>query len=406
MNNKFAFNQLAFLVLAFLAFQSGHADLTEIRTWSDQKGRQIEARLLTYDSTLRTGTFRREDGYVVHIPIKMLAADDQAFVSKLLAAKESEQMPLNQTATEEENQSEHYVFSNLAKKKTDGFINTKEGWEHEIDALRARVRYRAESPPAGRQYVKAYFYDRDRKLIQSYGNPARIQGQDGEYEDPPIAFEFNANEEVYFPISAYLEQRDWQRCIVVFGDDKEAYARIYPSGDLSEYRFPERTLIFGEDLKQLSNGQTERERTEYHVNSARKSRFNATAWVDGAWMDGAEGLLVEVEVDNSLPAPGYFLKAHFFDRNNRRLMTVDRPTQIESDDDANAYTSLPKFAKTDDEMVAFFPFDEKLEALDWRKAVVVFGDRDKVDLAIVGGDSSDLDLLEFPEKALYPELAE
>jgi len=53
-------------------------------------------------------------------------------------------------------------------------------------------------------------------------------------------------------------------------------------------------------------------------------------------------------------------------------------------------------------MVAFFPFDSEVEAVEWRKAVVVFGDKDRVDVAIVGGNISDLELLEFPEKHIIP----
>jgi hypothetical protein len=52
-----------------------------------------------------------------------------------------------------------------------------------------------------------------------------------------------AGAEVYFPLLAYLDERDWQRCVIVFGDKQEAYARIYPSGDLSEYSFPEKHNI-------------------------------------------------------------------------------------------------------------------------------------------------------------------
>jgi len=388
---------------SLLLFQVVRADLTGTRTWSDQTGRQIEARLLTYDTTLHTGTFRRDDGYLVHIPLNMLATADQTFVTELLAKEDQESVTEDESETEAEaNQSENYRFSSLTKNKTDGYIATKEGWEYKIQALRAKVRYRGESPPSGQQFVKAYFYDRNKQLIQSYDGPGRIQREDGGYTDPPKTFKENATEEVYFPLSAYLDERDWQRCVIVFGDKQEAYARIYPSGDLSEYSFPERTLIFGERLKKASNAQKERKETEYHITSARKSRFNATAWVDGAWVDGVKGILVEVEVGNSLPTSNYFLRVHFFDNDQKRLLTVKKPTQIESDDAANTYTTLPKFAKTDDKMIAFFPLDSAVEAVEWRKAVVVFGDKDRVDVAIVGGNISDLELLEFPEKHIIP----
>lgn len=372
------------------------ANLTDPRVWSDQNGRQIEATLISYDQDSEKGKFRRTDGYVVEIPLSMLSSEDQTLIKSLTAEqqpKSSNEDPAKET------HSENYLITGLTKENTGQYIATSEGWEHDIQSLRVKIRFKGSSQPADKQYLKAYFYDRNNALIQTYGKPPRIEISEGNYADQKVKFKKNDTAELFFPLSAYLEERDWKRCIVVFGDNKEATARIYPSGDLSDFAFKERVKILGEYLSQItgdlpSGGAA----TEYKIVSARKSRFGSSAYVDEQWVEGARGILVTVKVRNALPTSKYFLKCHFFDSDDKKVLTANNPTMIVSDAATSTHTALPKFADINTDMIAFFPFDRKVENSDWRKAVLVFGDKDTVDTIIVGGNSDDLKSLNFPEK--------
>jgi hypothetical protein len=391
------------MLLAISACQFAFGASSEMRTWTDQQGRTLEASLISYDERSATGSFRRSDGMIVKIPRNLLAQADQAQLDTLSSASSTSTADTQQEAIEK--QSENYIFSRLSKTGTRGYINTHEGWEYQAKALKVKVRYRGDLPTSQTQYLKAYFYDRNSELIQRYKQAARIQDEDGNYSDPPESFKKNESYELYFPVSNFLEGRDWQRAIVVFGNEQEAAAKIYPSGDLSEYAFSERKLIFGSNLSTLSSNEspTAAEPTKFAINSARKSTFRNTAWVDGDWREGTKGILVRVTIEDALPRGNYYLRVHYFDTDNKLVRTQKQPTQIEINDAANTYTQLPKFAKLGRSHDAYFPFDKEVEATDWRKAVIVFGNKQSVDLAIIGGDSQDLKDLNFPEKTLHKE---
>lgn len=394
--------QPALIALLLCIWQSASGNLTEMRTWTDTQGRTLQARLISHDKNALTGSYLRADGHKIKIPDNLLIAADQELIQSL--AVKADASSTNNDADTIETQSDYYTFSGLSKTKTDGYINTHEGWEYQVKALKAKVRYRGNAT-ADQQYLKAYFYDRNNQLIQSYKQPARIQDDDGQYTNPPKRYEKNESHELYFPLSNFLEGRNWQRAIIVFGNQTEATAKIYPSGDLSVYAFPERKLIFGSNLQSLSSSSATANSTptKFVINRARKSTFKSTAWVNGDWRDGTKGILVSAKVEDALPSGNYFMRVHYFDTDNKLIHTQKQPTQIEIDDAANTYTKLPQFAKIGRSHDAYFPFDKDVEAGDWRKAVVVFGNDQSVDLAIIGGASSDLAKLNFPEKAKFTE---
>jgi len=392
---------LSHLLTLLLLASTANAALTEMRTWQDQQGRTIEAELLRYNASAQIGEFRRSEGMIVKIPLKMLSDADQTFLSSFAQQEPESTGPTgpSQNDTQEAQQSDNYDFSKLSKTRTIGYIKTKEGWEHQAEALMARLSFRGDSEPSS-QYVKAYFYDRHKKLIDTYDRPARIQNEDNTYTNPPKGFKKNKKEEVLFPISLYLEERECRKVIVVFGDGEEATAKIYPSGKLEEYAFDERHLIFGKNLQETTTT-TATAATEFIISSAKEKKYRNTAWVDGDWSEDNRGILVEVEVRGQLPSDNYFLRAHYFDSENQLIHTQKSPTQIEVDEDANLYTKLPKFADLNEGHEAFFPYDRGVETKDWRKAVIVFGDGQSVDVDIIGGHISNLESLDFPEKSRY-----
>lgn len=197
------------MLLAISACQFAFGASSEMRTWTDQQGRTLEASLISYDERSATGSFRRSDGMIVKIPRNLLAQADQAQLDTLSSASSTSTADTQQEAIEK--QSENYIFSRLSKTGTRGYINTHEGWEYQAKALKVKVRYRGDLPTSQTQYLKAYFYDRNSELIQRYKQAARIQDEDGNYSDPPKSFKKNESYELYFPVSNFLEGRDWQR---------------------------------------------------------------------------------------------------------------------------------------------------------------------------------------------------
>lgn len=94
-------------------------------------------------------------------------------------------------------------------------------------------------------HVSAFLYDADKQLIKShYRPPTAPCGWIGK-EQPvqiPIMYESNVPRIFYFPTEGPLPL-PWKSIVVVFGDDEQVIAQVYPAGDPRDFDFPERELL-------------------------------------------------------------------------------------------------------------------------------------------------------------------
>ncbi len=94
-------------------------------------------------------------------------------------------------------------------------------------------------------YVRAYFYDQDKNLLIKYEQPpaAGFKTPDGEVTlfAKPGKFTKDKVVTLYFPITDEIAEK-WKSVVVVFGDSKQAVARVHPGGKLVDYEFDEKQL--------------------------------------------------------------------------------------------------------------------------------------------------------------------
>jgi len=94
-------------------------------------------------------------------------------------------------------------------------------------------------------FAKAYFYDRNKKLIPIGAEaPAFAIHEDGLEYQWPVIFDASQQQDLYFVVPGQvLKQGDWS-AVIVFGDSKGVDAKIWPeSGAIADYDFPEKSIV-------------------------------------------------------------------------------------------------------------------------------------------------------------------
>jgi hypothetical protein len=121
------------------------------------------------------------------------------------------------------------------------------GWKSGLNVVQVTLMVE-EGAEAGDFYVRAYYYDRDGNLIETFKEPARTEVSRGrEYTSLPPVWKNKAVETVYFPISPRLETgaSRVQDIVVVFGNTSTAVATMSSNsrGKLEDFDFPEKQLV-------------------------------------------------------------------------------------------------------------------------------------------------------------------
>ncbi len=113
-----------------------------------------------------------------------------------------------------------------------------------VPCLTVRIRTDEQIRSSG-MVCKAYFYDRDNKLLASLYEPTpKISG--GRMPSFPMPFFFKKNDptDLYFAVPENLQKRNDWKVLVVIGDKYEAGARIWPDdGSPNFLEFPEKELV-------------------------------------------------------------------------------------------------------------------------------------------------------------------
>lgn len=95
-------------------------------------------------------------------------------------------------------------------------------------------------------FAKAYFYDKDKKLIVSMEQPSLVDRNDGTgLSAMPVFFRKNRKEDVYFILPRKIANSFRWSVVVVFGDQHGAVASLYSRQNvyIEDFDFPEKSLV-------------------------------------------------------------------------------------------------------------------------------------------------------------------
>ncbi len=122
-------------------------------------------------------------------------------------------------------------------------VDVDNSWKDNAPCVEADVRLTTDTEK-NHPYVKAYFYNHKKAVIQKFDAPARGSDDYQNYASIPDYFKAKEYYKACFPITARAsEAKDkWAHVIIVIGEGKQAVAQIYPNDDISQYDFGEKSF--------------------------------------------------------------------------------------------------------------------------------------------------------------------
>ncbi len=136
-----------------------------------------------------------------------------------------------------------YIIKKI-KKSTKKRAYVDNGWKGDVKCIRADIKAKEDLGDT-EFYVKAYFYDKNKKLVEEYSGPAKVSDDWKNYRSIPDYLHPNKIYDVYFPITDKIEKGKykWKSVVVVFGDSNRAVADVYKGDSVLNYDFPEKELV-------------------------------------------------------------------------------------------------------------------------------------------------------------------
>jgi hypothetical protein len=140
----------------------------------------------------------------------------------------------------------NYTIATVAESNDGKWILVDRSWRKDCPK-RLEVKLRvSEDVPSKDVVVKAYFYDKDKKLIHTYSKPCMIwEGTDRGYEEiglPPV-IKKNASTEVYFALTPELLKKFPKVTLIVFGDKSVVTVKSKNEVNPMDYDFPEKSKV-------------------------------------------------------------------------------------------------------------------------------------------------------------------
>lgn len=130
----------------------------------------------------------------------------------------------------------------IDKQRQGDWVLVDNGWSQTIPRLKVSIRSLEDIKTAD-LVVKAYFYDKDKKLLKQYNAPAKARHSErGTIKDIVFEEELQRNKEwpLYFPITNDLETAKWQTVLIVLSDGQSTIIRVFPGGKPEEFEFDEK----------------------------------------------------------------------------------------------------------------------------------------------------------------------
>lgn len=140
----------------------------------------------------------------------------------------------------------NYTIVSINESNDGKWIMVDRDWRKDCPK-RIEVKLRVtEDTPAKNILVKAYFYDKDKKLIHTYAKPCVVwEGTDKGYEEtglPPV-LKKNATTEVYFALTPELLKMMPKATLIVFGDGSNVVVKTKNAVNPLDYNFPEKGKV-------------------------------------------------------------------------------------------------------------------------------------------------------------------
>lgn len=124
-------------------------------------------------------------------------------------------------------------------------IKVGSGWRKDLpQRMQVSLQVKFDTPAAS-VFVKAYFYDKDDKLVATYPKPAEIwtSTPHGTAEVALPATLPRGITNVYFALPEDLQAKKWTTMLVVFGDKTTVAASALPASALLRLNYPEKAKI-------------------------------------------------------------------------------------------------------------------------------------------------------------------
>ena len=138
-----------------------------------------------------------------------------------------------------------YIIKEVKEAQPGHWILLGLHWVEGLNEIEVKVATDKDQSAIG-TFIRAYFYDQDKNLLIKYENPpaAGSKTPDGEVTlfAKPGKFAKGSVETLYFPITDEIAGK-WKSVVVVFGDSKQAVARVHPAGKLVDYEFDEKQWV-------------------------------------------------------------------------------------------------------------------------------------------------------------------
>lgn len=367
---------------------------SEYREWTDREGRTIEAKLIeTHDD----GTIRieRSDGWVGSIPLDRLSGKDRQFVEL--------QMKIEKLETAEPELSEDFEIRTIRNTTAPGYISTDEGWELRINCIEVQVRYRGDRDKVG-GFVKAYFYDREQRLISKFDEaPRRQESRNGEYIGAFTEFERNRTYSILFPLARVLEDRRWRTVIVVFGNRNEVNVRTRPTIDLMAFEFEEKNRVYPLLTPSVLAALATDEELDDNVNEfllemrrPRVRNVSNSVYFNDKWERNSRCLTTEIRSTGHVPSDSLTVKAYFYDQDKRLVETRNKPTMADSGN--RVYIEVPVIGRAYQWYPVVFALDGNLASTPWTWSIIVVRSGDQITADIYGPSTATIEDFSFPEK--------
>jgi hypothetical protein len=116
-------------------------------------------------------------------------------------------------------------------------------WKSNAPCIQAEVRVTRDIGST-KPYVRAYFFDREKNLLESFKGPVEVSESQNKDTAMPAFFKPHQPYKVCFPITERTTQpgKSWSRVIIVFGDKTYATAECFPKDEMASFDFPEKDL--------------------------------------------------------------------------------------------------------------------------------------------------------------------
>ena len=370
----------------------------EERVWTDSAGRQIRAAITGFKDK-DTLILRLADGRSLPYPINKLNAEDGAFARKAYA-KQATSDPAAGIDWNNPKQSENYVIRGLRRQNAPGYVSTKAGWEWQVKSIEVKVQYKGKEETAPGE-IRAYFYNREGKLLDEFAKPPRRQDENRKYIDAPESFEKNKTTEAYFPITPLLEESAWATVLVAFGSGNEYSAKTMSGESFEPLAFAEKELLFpgwqpkadggGSDTKVMGNVGLEVRRVE------QEEKYGYYLTFDGDYQKQKPCVIAEVRAKGEISPGTGEVKLYVFDKSGKLAGSRMEPSSA-AVKGSDSYVNLPQIA--DDEWhPVFFALDGDLKDKSFSSYVVVFQFGGKTAAGVKSSTGATIETLDFPEKS-------